>query len=203
MTGADIAGPTIGETGRRPRLLRWLIAIGLGVPLALVVLAASPLGADFFYVVIGIPALLLIWAAAATAALIVSVRSALRRDWRRCALASLLPIALLVVALDPIRFVRACNTLGDMVHFVVAKPYYDRKVAALPAAEGPRLAVFNWGGMVWASSGVVYDESDQVARPQERQFADWRERASRTELACEGYGVRPLWDHYYLVSFPC
>jgi hypothetical protein len=63
--------------------------------------------------------------------------------------------------------------------------------------------VFNWGGMVWASSGVVYDESDQVARPQERQSDDWRERASGTELACEGYGVRPLLDHYYLVSFPC
>ena len=161
------------------------------------------MGTDFLYVVIGIPALMLVWAAAGAAALIVSLRSALRRDWRRCALASLLPIALLIVALDPIRFVRVCNTLGDLVHFIVAKPYYDRQIAALPTGEGPRLAVFDWGGMVWASSGLIYDESDQVALPRERQAADWRERASRTELACEGYGVWPLWDHYYLASFPC
>jgi hypothetical protein len=28
-------------------------------------------------------------------------------------------------------------------------------------------------------------------------------QASRTELACEGYGVQALWDHYYLADFPC
>jgi len=201
MTGAGISAPSIAETAAR--FPRWLVAIGLGVPLALVVLAASPLGNNFFYVVIGIPALLFAWAIAGVGALIASVRSAMRRDWRRCAIASLLPIVLIVVALDPVRFVRACNHIGDVAHFIVAKPYYDRQIAALPAGEGPRLAVFNWGGMVWASFGVVYDETDQVSLPPDRQSADWRNRASHTELSCEGYGAQPLWDHYYLVSFAC
>jgi hypothetical protein len=201
MTGAGISAPSIAETAAR--FPRWVVAIGLGVPLALVVLAASPLGTNFFYVVVGIPALLFAWVIAGVGALIVGIRSATRKDWRRCAIASLLPIALIVVALDPLRFVRACNRIGDVAHFIAAKPYYDRQIAALPAGEGPRLAVFDWGGMVWASFGVVYDETDQVSLPPDRQSAKWRERASRTALSCEGYDARPLWDHYYLVSFPC
>jgi hypothetical protein len=191
------------ETTSPSRLAYWLVAIGLGVPLALIVFAASPLGADFFYVIIGIPALLFVWVAAGVAALAASVRAATRKDWRRCAIASLLPIVLLVVALDPIGFVRSCNHIGDVARFIVAKPYYDRQIAALPAGAGPHLAVFDWGGMTWASFGLVYDETDQIALPRGRQSADWLARASHSELSCEGYGVQPLWDHYYLVSFPC
>jgi hypothetical protein len=191
------------KTASPSRAPYWLVAIGLGVPLALVVFAASPLGTDFFYVVVGIPALLFVWVMAGVGALAASVRSAMRKDWRRCAIASLLPIVLLVVALDPIRFVRSCNHIGEVAHFIIAKPYYDRQIAALPAGQGPHLAVFDWGGMAWASFGVVYDETDQVSLPRARQSADWLARASHSELSCEGYGVQPLWDHYYLVSFPC
>ena len=58
--------------------------------------------------------------------------------------------------------------------------------------------------MVWASSGLVYDETDQVSLPAGRQSADWLAAASRTELGCEGgYDVQPLWDHYFLASFSC
>jgi hypothetical protein len=204
MTGAENPVPsTSAEMAPRSRFPRWLLAAGLGVPLALIVLAASPLGTNFFYVVVGIPALLLAWAIAGVGALIVGVRSAMRKDWRRCVIASVLPVVLLVVAVDPIRFVRSCNHIGDVIHFMVAKPYYDRQIAALPVERGPRLVVFDWGGMVWASSGLVYDETDQVALPRDRQSADWLAQASRSELSCEGYGVQPLWGHYYLADFPC
>jgi|SRR5579871_4083709 len=204
MSGADIpASSAPALTAPRSRLPRWLLAAGLGVPFTLIVLAASPLGTDFFYVVVGIPTLLFVGAIAGVGALIASIRSAMRKDWRRCALALALPIVLLVVAVDPIAFVRACNYIGDVLHFIVAKPYYDRQIAALPGDGRPRLAVFDWGGMVWGSSGLVYDETDQVALPRGRQSADWLEAASHSELSCEGYGVEPLWGHYYLASFPC
>lgn len=204
MTGAENpAASTSAEMAPQSRFPRWLLAAGLGVPLALIVLAASPLGTNFFYVVVGIPALLFAWAIAGVGALIVGVRSAMRKDWRRCAIASALPIVLLVVAVDPIGFVRSCNHIGDVIHFIVAKPYYDRQIAALPVDRGPRLVVFDWGGMVWASSGLVYDETDQVALPRDRQSADWLAQASHSELSCEGYGVQPLWGHYYLADFPC
>ncbi len=51
------------------RLFRWVAAIGLGVPIALIALAASPLGPNFIYVVVGIPALLCLWVVAGRGAL--------------------------------------------------------------------------------------------------------------------------------------
>ena len=185
------------------RLLRWAVAIGLGVPIALIALAASPLGPNFIYVLVGIPALLFLWVIAGLVALIVSIRSAIQKEWRRCVLATILPVVLLIVAFNPVRFVRSCDYLGDVIHFVAMRPYYDRAIAALPADQRPRLVVFDWGGMSFASRGLVYDETDQVALPRGRQSPDWLAKASHTELSCEGYGVRALWDHYYLADFPC
>jgi hypothetical protein len=181
----------------------WLIAFALGPPLALIVLAASPIGANFFYVMIGIPFLLLAWATAAVCAAIFGARRAMRKRWRQGLAAFLLPLCLLLVARDPIRFVHSCNYIGDVTHFILAWPYYDYRVAHLPANQTPRLAVFNWGGMVWASHGVVYDESDQITLARDRQTADWLAQASGTELSCDGYHAQPLWAHYYLVDFPC
>ena len=185
------------------RLLRWAAAIGLGVPIALIAFAASPLGPNFIYVVVGIPALLFLWVIAGLVALIVSIRSAMRKEWRRCVMATILPVVLLIVAFDPVRFVRSCDYLGDVIHFIAMRSTYDRTIAALPADQRPRLAVFDWGGMSFASHGLVYDESDQVALPRGRQSTDWVAKASHTELSCEGYGVQALWDHYYLADFPC
>ena len=185
------------------RLLRWVAAIGLGVPIALIAFAASPLGPNFIYVVVGIPALLFLWVIAGLVALIVSIRSAMRKEWRRCVMATILPVVLLIVAFDPVRFVRSCDYLGDVIHFIAMRPTYDRTIAALPADQRLRLVVFDWGGMSFASRGLVYDETDQVALPRGRQSPDWLAKASRTELSCEGYGVRALWDHYYLADFPC
>jgi hypothetical protein len=202
MTGARVSAPPTAASSGFPL---WLAAIGVGVPLALILLAASPLGTDFFYVTLGIPALLLVWAIGGLGSLIVSVRAAMRKDWKRCVLASALPIVLILVALNPDGFVRSCIHIGDVLHFISAKPYYDRQIAAIPADQRPRLAIFDWGGMAWGSTGLVYDESDEVALPKGRQSADWQARAAHTELNCGGwgYGVQPLWDHYYLASFPC
>jgi hypothetical protein len=185
------------------RLLRWAAAIGFGVPVALITFAASPLGPNFLYVLAGIPALLLLWVVAGLIALIVSIRSAMRKEWRRSVLAAILPVVLLIVAFDPVRFVRSCDYAGDVIHFMTMKSSYDRQIAAIPADQRPPLVVFDWGGMSFASKGIVYDETDQVALPKGSQSADWLAQAGHTELSCEGYGVRALWDHYYLASFPC
>jgi hypothetical protein len=185
------------------RLLRWAVTIGLLVPIALIAFAASPLGPNFFYVLVGIPALLFLWVIAGLGALIVSIWSAMQKEWRRCVLAAILPVVLLIVAFDPVRFVRSCDYAGDVIHFIAMKSYYDQTIAAIPADQHPRLVVFDWGGMSFASHGLVYDETDQVALPRGRQSPDWLAKASRTELSCEGYGVQALWDHYYLADFPC
>jgi hypothetical protein len=168
-----------------------------------VLLAASPLGRSFFYVLAGIPALLFAWAVLALWSLVLFVVFVIRSRWRLSALAAVLPVVVCVAGLDFWSFVRGCNYLGDVLHFVVALPYYDHIVARLPRNERPRLAVFNWGGMIWASSGLVYDESDEVALPPGKQSAKWLADPRLAELSCGNFGVQPLWSHYYLVSFPC
>jgi hypothetical protein len=45
------------------------------------------------------------------------------------------------------------------------RSYYDRTVAALPADQRPGLIVFDWGGVSFASQGLVYDEADQASSP--------------------------------------
>lgn len=162
MTEAKNSAPSTPEIVGHSRLPRWLVAVGFCVPLALIILAACLVGADFVYAMV-----------------------------------------LLAVAVDPFRFVRLCNYLGDVAHFIIMKPYYNGAIAALPTNQRPRVIVFNWGGMVWASRGLVYDETDQVSLPPGHQSAEWLAQTSNSELGCKGYSVQSLWDHYYLASFPC
>jgi hypothetical protein len=181
----------------------WLVAFGLSIPLALILLAASPLGTNFIYVMLGIPALLLVWVMIGIISLTLSIRSAIKKAWRRSLIASVLPIILPFVAVNPFGFIHTCNYIGDVLHFIVLRPYYEHVITDLPPNERPHLVVFNWGGMVWASRGLVYDETDQISLPPGRQSAGWLAQARHGELSCEGFSAHPLWAHYYLVSFTC
>jgi hypothetical protein len=89
------------------------------------------------------------------------------------------------------------------LRFSFSRSYYDEQVALLPADHKPRLVVFVWGGMIWASRGIVYDESDELAMPPGKQSAVWQEKARHSELSCGKWDARRLWSHYYLVGFPC
>lgn len=191
------------KPGKRLGLPVGSLAVGLAVPLALILLDASPLGPELLYVLFGVPLLLFVWAIAGFSAAVHSVRAARRHAWRQSLIAAVLPLILLAVAVDPLRVIWFCNDLGDTLHFVVMRGSYDRQIAALPETGEPRLLVINWGGMVWSSVGVVYDESDEVALPPGEQSPAWVARAHDTELSCEGFRIRPLWAHYYLAHFPC
>ena len=204
MTGQDSICEARGMPARSDRFPRRLLIIAIGVPLSLVILAASPLGTNFAYVMVGIPGLLFLWAGAGIWSAVLCVLYARRRLWRHSLEAGVLPAAVTIAAFHLLSFIQHCNYAGDVVHFVLARPYYNRMIASLPANDRPRLAVFNWGGMVWASRGLVYDESDEVALPPGHQSPAWMANPYRAELACQGgYSIRPLWSHYYLASFPC
>jgi hypothetical protein len=47
------------------------------------------------------------------------------RCWRLSALALVLPVVVCLAGLNFWSFVRGCNYLGDALHFVVARPYYE------------------------------------------------------------------------------
>jgi hypothetical protein len=157
---------------------------------------------NFVYVMIGIPTLILVMGIAAAWSSVLLFVYVKQRMIRLLLLSAVLPFVFSTVVVNPYAFVRTCHAIGDVLHFTVGRLYYDREIAALPANIKPRVAVFNWGGMIWFSDGLVYDESDQILLPPGHQSKAWQAVANNTELSC-GYGVQPLWDHYYLANFPC
>ena len=187
-------------------LARAFAVAALGVPLALIMLFAS-LGFGALFVAIPIS---FGWGLAGIGSLICCIRSAMRKAWRRSLLTAILPVTLLLVALNPLGFLYSCMYLGEIVRFSALKYSYDRIIADLPANERPGLVVFIWDGFLGASNGVLYDATDQVTLPPGHQSADWLARASHTELGAAtqerehcGYSVQPLWAHYYRASFWC
>lgn len=137
----------------------------IGGPTLLVLLRASPIAPSFVYLMIGIPTLLFLWVIAAIFATVIATTSLRQRAWCRAVSAAILPVAVITVLVQPLVLIRLSNLLGDRVHFAVMCPYYLAQATAQPARSGPRLVVFNRGGMIWASIGVVYDEYDEVALP--------------------------------------
>jgi len=185
------------------QVARWPLAVALGVPATIVICRASPIGPDFVYVMLGIPALLTLGAIAALCAAVLAVNAARVGAWRRAISYALLPAAVLPIVPEPFAFVRFCNGIGNIVHFEIMREHYLSVIKSLPDTGQPKLLVINWGGMVWASNGVIYDASDEAALPAGKQSADWIERASRTELSCGGYSITPMGGHFYLADFPC
>jgi hypothetical protein len=182
--------------------LRPLLLI-VAFPALHVVLRATPAGPDIGYVLLVMPSIFLAWVATGLVGAFLAVEAWQRRDWPR--FVSWLSVALAIGAgAAGHNYVRAyTNIAGDTLNFLARLPYYLEWISKEPRDGTPRLLVFNRGGMIWASNGVVYDESDEVALPRGRQSAAWQARADRTELGCGDFYITPLLGHFYLADFPC
>jgi hypothetical protein len=186
----------------------WPLWVALGFPLLLIALEASPIAPNFFFVVMGVPTLLLVWSGLGVWALFITGQWLRNGSWLRAVTSAVLPLAVLFVGFHLSAFVRCCNNAGDVVHFLVVRPTYVEAVRATPPNGQPRLMVFNLGGMSWSSRGFVYDESDEVLREPSLQSSGWKDRSQNTELSC-GYYAQPFpghfafTQHWYLASFPC
>jgi hypothetical protein len=187
---------------------RLILALAFGVPLAMVVIVASI--DEFFlaltlYLALLLPFLVILWAVAAVRSGIWSIAYVRNGDWQKSILAAAFPLLLILVASDPLHFISFTQYAGDVLHFAAAKPGYDREIASMPATP-PRWREFNWGGMLFASRGVLYDQSDEVALPAGRQSKAWLARARDTDLMCgrpSVPSVQALWGHYYIAGFGC
>jgi hypothetical protein len=131
------------------------------------------------------------------------IRSLAQQRWLAAATCLTVPFAVPVGVYRAIPFVQYP---GERAHFLAARSEYDATVARLPRT-GQRFREFVWGGMLFASTGVVYDETDEVGLPYGHQSAQWKRRMRNTDLTCGGDGpigwVMPMGDHHYVVSLGC
>ena len=193
---------------RKKRTSLWPVWVALSFPPLLIVLDATPLSPNFIFVMVGVPFLLLVWAILGVWAAFLAVRSARKRAWQQAMGSLVLPLAILAVGLNFAVFFRFCNDAGETIHFYLRRPAYMKIVEATPPYGNARLVTINLGGMIWASRGFVYDESDEIMRKPSAQSAAWKARAQDSELGC-GYGATPILGpsrftlHWYVASFGC
>jgi hypothetical protein len=146
---------------------------------------------------------LTLWVTVALWSLALGGRFALHRIWTSSGKTAILAIVVTLAAFHLQGFIRGCDPLGDVLHFIAASPDDEHVITRLPRDGHPQLVVFNWGGYVWGSHGQVYDESDEVALPSDRQSAAWRSNPNLAESAAGDSGVEQRESHYPLASFPC
>ncbi len=181
----------------------------IGIPLLLILIRATPLGASFTYVMIGIPVLFAAWGSVAILSMFTAIRTFRAKQTSQMLTALIAPTIFAYVLVSPFGFLYYCQDIGDILRFLAMRTTYMERIANLPLTNEPKLLVFNNGGMLWASAGYVYDENDEVLLPPERRSIQWKVRAGNTELACPGSAVRPfltglsLSKHFYLASFTC
>ena len=181
--------------------LRLPLDFGFSAPFAFFILESTTLW-FFILLLFGVPVLIvtLISVARSSWMMISFIKN---RNLKDAIFASILPFILIFACVRPFIFINTVNYASGVIHFAVGWPYYNYQVSKLAPLNRPKLVVFNWGGMSWASHGLVYDETDQVIAPKTHRTTAWLEQASHSELSCDGYQVRPLWAHYYLADFPC
>ena len=186
----------------------WPLWVAIGMPLLLVALNTTPIGLNFIFLVIGLPALLCIWGVLGIRALILVIRHMQHREWSRAVICAVLPLVIVAAGVWHWQFLHLCNDVGDIGYFIGERSTYLEKIRATPPNGEPRLLVFNRGGMSWASRGYVYDESDEVTRDEPLRSVGWKLRADATELTC-GYYAQPFpghlsfTQHWYMASFSC
>ena len=186
---------------RRYLWIVWALAFAITVPVAIIgVAACGTFGAD---VLLGDVLVALFGGAAALVALIVAVVMALKRRWRRVIGAAMIPSSLALALLYYGELDGAGTTAGEYIHFRLMRATYLAEIAAMPAATGPRLAVFplSQDGLFNITNYhlVVYDESDEVALPEAQRSPAWQARVSDTPLESGVGYVAPQGEHFCIV----
>jgi hypothetical protein len=207
-SGSSVAAPR-GEGVETERSLRrdraFLVAISIWLAATIGFWSATVDGdAAWFALAAGL-VLVLPWSAVVIWALVVALRHAARGTYRGAALAACVPV---IAALS----VFYGGPAADYVRFRLERAGY---LAAIEAArEGhkppqphidigpPAFAYFTWGGMIWSSKGVAYDETDEAGRPETERSDVWRKRHDDSEFSCDAV-VRPLGGHFYMVYAGC
>jgi hypothetical protein len=178
------------------RIVPWPIALAYAFPLALIAIWTGPFDVAFA----AVPVLLVIWAATALGAMIMALRSARSRLWRRTLSLSALPIVAAALAANAGTVWPLATEMGERLHFLLLRHSYLDEVTKLPASAEPRFAMWLRGGFM-IGHGIAYDESDEILLAE--QTPAWKMRVASTEVGmCGAWGTR-LEGHFYLIRTGC
>ncbi|MBS0457221.1 MAG: hypothetical protein JSS44_07840 [Proteobacteria bacterium] len=186
-----------------------LWAFGFGIPIIVVCLRATNLGAVAGYILV-VACLLIAWMLNSMVAVTYAI-SALRHKQRVNAICSFAALACFLAFASCLpQSMYMLNDFGDEVRFFFMRSSLLKEVDAAPRVNGqPKLLVWDTDGMIGAGRGYVYDESDELDLPPSRRSSAWIERADKTELSCGPTLTRPflrftgLTSHFFLARFPC
>jgi hypothetical protein len=180
------------------RVLFWSIGLSVAWPVIVILLWIGPFQLWF----LGTIGAFALWIMTAAFALGLVITSALARNWAWCLAAAPLPLTALLVALNFGTAWRAGQFAGDYVHFLVKYSSYRSEITK-QQNEGSRFLVDDWGGpLPHVSRGLVYDETDEIAKPAGEQSEEWKDRVRGSEGQCiQGY--TPIGGHFYLVALDC
>lgn len=189
-------------------ILRWPFYWALGLFILPVLIFTNDFGLVLVFLAIilmpyvSLPVVLVcLWAIFKATA--VAWRAGRSNAWKRCVSALVLPLLVVMGLLNGRLVWSFWETSGEGIRFQTEKPGYWEKINQLNPDDGPRLAVFPWGG--WAGLGervMVYDESDEILLEESKRSAAWKKRSERTDLVCRFVAV-PHEGHFYKAYLDC
>lgn len=184
------------------KTLVWLLVLTLGPPLLLTLDYAIPtdLGRDWdfaafiFFFVVG-----LIWITCGATLLVWSALLTARRSILPAIMALIFPIVTVINVLDDMPILVGASAVGDAVHFVIMKPFYDKQTANRSTRA---LWIRDWESDPTGGKAIVHDTAGDFDMHKMRRGSPWLKHQPEYELGelCE---VHPLWDHYYIAGFGC
>lgn len=152
--------------------IAWLVArpllVVLSIPLVDAVYMATPMSIDLSSLLVD-ALLAFVWAGIAFVGAALCVIAARKREWRAVLSWLAVPTLITMGFLNLPYITSSTFIAGSALRFAVLLPQFRADLAREPRTGEPVLRVWNRGGMIWHSSDIVYDESDEVALPPGQQ----------------------------------
>lgn len=205
----ETPGETSEITHQADDVFLWRYPLAaVGCELTLATLAYLSRVADVWLI---LTALLLILTVFATMVVTtMGIAALLGGMFKRAAAVLLVPVILISPLILPI--LPSEHVTFDLIRFYYNKRAYDAAIAKLaPTERTLKVVFFYWGaeGFMLAPTEyfLVYDESGEIALPDQERSRAWRDRVYPQEHwdedACVTISARHLVGHYYSVATHC
>lgn len=175
----------------------WWPSLFAFLPLVIFALIQAIPDSRFYAIFFVAPFLFFVMAGAALEASIVVIDSFMKKAKRKALSAAILPLVFVLYLLNLSSVLQFSSDLGEIINFYTMYPYYQSKVAELSKTKGQHLAVFTLDGWGPYSTGIAFDDSDEIALPAGKQSADWKARAMGTEISGVSWSASRIQGHFY------